>query len=171
MVVDSDSRTSSGEPSGRMPNPVGDKNDSRREERCHPKVAAHFVDGRILKGLALDFRSSQPTFLLRLRDVTDPVKAISIRLAGLKALFFVKEFEGDPNYRASTSTDRTSLLEQRVRVRFRDGEVLRGTSPSRDLLGGAGFFLIPMDPRSNNRRIYVVTANVAECRIEKAERP
>ena len=170
MVVDSDSRTSSGEPSGRMPNPVGDKNDSRPEEQCHPKVAAHFVDGRILKGLALNFRPSHPTFLLRLRDVADPAEAISIRLADLKALFFVKEFEGDPNYRASTGTDRTSLLEQRVRVRFRDGEVLRGTSPSRDL-GGAGFFLIPMDPRSNNRRIYVVTANVAECRIEKGERP
>jgi hypothetical protein len=169
MVVDSDSRTSSGDPSGRMPDPVGDKNDSRREERYHPKVAAHFVDGRILKGLALDFRPSQPTFLLRLRDVTDPVKAISIRLADLKALFFVKKFEGDPNYRASTDTDRTSLLEQQVRVRFRDGEVLRGTSPSRDL-SGVGFFLIPMDPRSNNRRIYVVTANLAECRIEKGER-
>jgi hypothetical protein len=170
MVVDSDSRTSSGDPRGRMPDPVGDENDSRREERYHPKVAAHFADGRILKGLALDFRPSQPTFLLRLRDVADPEEAISIRLADLKALFFVKEFEGDPNYRASTGTDRTSLLERQVRVRFRDGEVLRGTSPSRDL-SGVGFFLIPMDPRSNNRRIYVVTANVAECRIEKAERP
>ena len=169
MVADSDSRTSSGDPSGRMPDPVGDKNDSRPEEQRHPKVAAHLVDGRILKGLALNFRPSQPTFLLKLRDVADPVEAISIRLADLKALFFVKEFEGDPNYRASTGTDRTSLLEQRVRVRFHDGEVLRGTSPSRDL-GGAGFFLIPMDPRSNNRRIYVVTANVAECRIEKGER-
>ncbi|MCX5733108.1 MAG: hypothetical protein NTW68_02105 [candidate division NC10 bacterium] len=152
-----------------MPEPVGDENDSRREERCHPKVAAHFVDGRILKGLALDFRPSQPTFLFKLRDAADPVEAISIRLADLKALFFVKEFEGDPNYRASTGTDRTSLLEQQVRVRFHDGEVLRGTSPSRDL-GGVGFFLIPMDPRSNNRRIYIVTANVAECRIEKGER-
>jgi hypothetical protein len=170
MVVDSDSRTSSGDPSGRMPDPVGDKNDSKREERCHPKVAAHFVDGRILKGLALDFRPSQPTFLLRLRDAADPVGAISIRLADLKALFFVKEFEGNPKYRTSTGTDRTSLLEQQVRVRFRDGEVLRGTSPSRDH-GGAGFFLIPMDPRSNNRRIYVVTANVAESLIEKGERP
>jgi hypothetical protein len=169
MVVDSDSRTSSGDPRGRMPDPVGDENDSRREERYHPKVAAHFADGRILKGLALDFRPSQPTFLLRLRDVADPEEAISIRLADLKALFFVKEFEGDPNYRASTGTDRTSLLERQVRVRFRDGEVLRGTSPSRDL-SGVGFFLIPMDPRSNNRRIYVVTANVAECRIEKGER-
>ncbi len=169
MVVDSDSRTSSGEPNGRMPDPVGDKNVSRPEEQSHPKVAAHFVDGRILKGFALDFRPFQPTFLLRLRDVTDPVKAISIRLADLKALFFVKEFEGDPNYRASTGTDRASLLERQVWVRFRDGEVLRGTSPSRDL-SGVGFFLIPMDPRSNNRRIYVVTANVAECRIEKGER-
>jgi hypothetical protein len=169
MVVDSDSRTSSGGPNGLIPDPVGDKNVSRPEEQSHPKVAAHFVDGRILKGFSLDFRPSQPAFLLRLRDMTDPVKAISIRLADLKALFFVKEFEGDPSYRASTGTDRTSLLERQVWVRFRDGEVLRGTSPSRDL-GGVGFFLIPMDPRSNNRRIYVVTANVAECRIGKGER-
>jgi hypothetical protein len=166
MAVDSDSHNPSSDPIGRISDPVGDKSDSRPEEQFHPKVAAHFVDGRILKGLALDFRRSQPTFLLRLRDVAGPGETISIRLADLKALFFVKEFEGDPNYRAPAGTDRTSLLEQRVRVRFNDGEVLRGTSPSRDL-GGAGFFLIPMDPRSNNRRIFVVTANVAECRIDK----
>jgi hypothetical protein len=166
MVVDSDSHNPSGDPSGRMADPVGVKSDPRPEEQFHPKVAAHFVDGRILKGFALDFRRSRPTFLLRLRDVADPGETISIRLDDLKALFFVKEFEGDPNYRAPEGTDRTSLLEQRVRVRFHDGEVLRGTSPSRDL-GGTGFFLIPMDPRGNNRRIYIVTANVAECRIDK----
>ena len=158
----------SGKPYSEKPAPAGDRDDLRRES-YHPKVAAHFVDGRILKGYALDFRPSQPTFLLRVRDVADSAEAVSIRLADLKALFFVKEFTGDPNYRESPDTDRTSLLGQQVSVRFRDGELLRGTSPSRDL-GGAGFFLVPMDPRSNNRRIYIVTANVAESRIEKEER-
>jgi len=126
---------------------------------------AHFLDGHLLKGFALDFRPSRRDFLLRSRDAQEFEAAIPVRVAGLKALFFVKEFDGDRDYRESRDAARPSLLGRRVRVRFRDREVLRGTTPSLDL-GGAGFFLIPLDPRSNNRRVYVVATNAVECCFE-----
>ncbi len=157
-------------PTGRMPDPDGDLDDVRREAWGHPKVVAHFLDGHLLKGFALDFRLSRGAFLLRRRDAVDVEAAIRIRLAHLKALFFVKDFEGDPTYRELSDAARPSLLGRQVRVRFRDGEVLRGTSPSRDP-GGAGFFLVPMDARSNNRRIYVTATNAVECRFEGGDEP
>lgn len=149
----------------RMPDPGGGSQGGRRRTGGHPKVVAHFLDGRLLKGFALNFRPSQRAFLLRPRDAVDVEAAIRIRLADLKALFFVKDFEGDPTYQELADTARPTLLERQVSVRFRDGELLRGTSPSLDL-GGAGFFVVPMDPRSNNRRIYVTATNATECRFE-----
>lgn len=157
-----------GAPTGRMPDPVTGRDEFPREMRSHPKVVAHFPDGQILKGFALDFRRSQRAFLLKPRDAVDLAATIRVRLAELKALFFVKDFEGDPTYQEFADAARPSLLGGQVSVRFRDGEVLRGTSPSRDL-GGVGFFLVPMDPRSNNRRMYVMATNAVECRLEKGQ--
>ncbi len=131
-----------------------------------PKVVAHFLDHKLLKGFALDFRPSQEAFLLRPRGAARAAATIRVRLSELKALFFVKDFDGDPTYHARADATRPSLLGQQVSVRFRDGEVLRGTSPSR-ALGGSGFFLVPIDPRSNNRRVFVLAANALECRLEK----
>lgn len=157
-----------GVPTGR--DPGGDLDDFYRKAQSHPKVVARFLDHRLLKGFALDFRLSQLAFLLRPRDAVDPEATIRVRLTDLKALFFVKDFEGDPTYQEFASAARPSLLARQVSVRFHDGEVLRGTSSSRDL-GGPGFFMVPLDPRSNNRRIYVIAANAAECRFESGKEP
>jgi hypothetical protein len=154
-----------GATTGQMPDPPGGRDELQQEKRSHPKVVAHFLDGRILRGFALDFRPSQETFLLTPWDAVDPATTTRICLAELKALFFVKAFKGTPANKEAADAARSSLLGGQVTVRFRDGEVLRGTSPSRDP-GGTGFFLVPMDPRSNNRRIYVLAKNGTECRFE-----
>lgn len=168
MTPKADRPSLPGAPDGRVPEPPTAPDALRLEARNYPKVVAHFLDGRIVKGFAVQFRPAQREVLLQPRDAGDLRTAVRIRLAELKALFFVKEFDGNPAWQESSDAVRSSLLGQRVRVRFRDGEVLRGTSPSRDL-GGGGFFLVPMDSRSNNRRIYVVAANAVECRIETGE--
>lgn len=130
-----------------------------------PKVVAHLLNGRLLKGFALGFRPWQPVCYLRPRLAQAPEATLQVPLAEIKALFFVKEFDGNPGYREIAGASRPSLLGRPVRVQFRDGELLRGTTPSRDL-AGPGFFVVPMDPRSNNRRIFVVRVNVADCRFE-----
>ena len=102
---------------------------------------------------------------MKLRGVVGGESPIRIRLADLKAVFFVREFDGNSAYRELSDVIRPSLLESQVRVRFRDGEVLRGTSPRHDA-ASEGFFVIPMDPRSNNRRIFVMVNNAVESRFE-----
>lgn len=166
MILRSARYAPPGAPTGRIPDPDGHPDEVRHEALSQAMVVARRLDGQLLKGFALNFRPSKETFLLRPRAAVDPETTTPVRLADLKALFFVKDFDGDPSYQESTDAARPMLLTKRVRVRFRDGEVLRGTTPSGDL-GGVGFFVIPMDPRSNNRRIYVVTINVIECRFER----
>jgi hypothetical protein len=51
-------------------------------------------------------------------------------------------------------------------VTFRDGEALRGTSIGAGLLGN-GFYLFPADPRSNNKRIFVIRSAVKAVREEE----
>jgi hypothetical protein len=46
-------------------------------------------------------------------------------------------------------------------VRFKDGELLCGYSLTFSA-DREGFFMFPADPRSNNIRIYVMTASTAE---------
>ncbi|MDA3936722.1 MAG: hypothetical protein PF636_07675 [Actinomycetota bacterium] len=80
----------------------------------------------------------------------------------LKALFFVKDFDGDPGYTENKEIDPSNPPAGRpIKVEFQDGEVLVGTTtgyqPSRP-----GFFLVPLDPDSNNERCYVVAAATQE---------
>lgn len=154
---------------GSLSDPGSHSAELGRDAGSHPKVVAHFLDGRLVKGFALDFRTSRQDFLLKLRDADEAAEAIPVRLGDLKALFFVKDFDGDPTYRESADAARPSLLGRRVWVRFRDGERLRGTTPSQDLRGR--FFLVPLDTRSNNRRVFVVPANAVECRFESGNGP
>jgi len=55
----------------------------------------------------------------------------------------------------------------KVKVEFADGEVIRGTSfgYSRNR---KGFFVVPIDPKSNNERIYVVADNLRTVRVGSA---
>ncbi len=114
----------------------------------------------MLKGFAQNFDPARDGFSLVPRDAAEAAEAEYVRLADLKAVFFVEEFEGEPQY-----SERKEFLKhnagRRLTVTFADGEVLVGTSltyhPSR-----AGFFLFPGDPFSNNDKVFVVAAAVVE---------
>jgi hypothetical protein len=168
MTVEHVQHTLPGAPTGNDPGEVSD--DLSQKVQNLPKVVAHFLDHRLLKGFGLGFRLPQLIFLLRPREAVNPEAATRVGLTDLKALFFVKEFDGNPAYREVAGAARPSVLGHQVSVRFRDGELLHGTSPSRDLRG-PGFFMVPMDPRSNNRRIYVIAANAAKCRFQNEKEP
>jgi hypothetical protein len=80
----------------------------------------------------------------------------------LKAVFFVREFDGDADY-----VERKSFVEplpgRRIEVTFLDDEVLIGAT-----LGyrpdGTGFFVSPADPNGNNLRIFVLPGGVRHIR-------
>lgn len=131
------------------------------------KVVVRYQNGDVVKGTTQDFFPNRPVFhLLPLSGGA----AIEVRARELKAVFFVKDFDGRPERQdlpgflagpGSTSHGR------KVAVRFKDGELICGYSisftPGRD-----GFFVFPADVETNNSRIYVLLAAVREIRIGPA---
>jgi hypothetical protein len=76
----------------------------------------------------------------------------------LKALFFVKDFAGDAQRvdRIAFDTSR-SAAGRRIKIVFKDGEVLLGTTQGYQP-GRPGFFVVPADSGCNIERCYVVTS-------------
>jgi hypothetical protein len=115
------------------------------------RVVARFRNGNVVRGHTNDFHPSKTHLHLTPED--QPGKTMFLALSQLKAVFFVREFAGDPSRVDRTEFDQTNRG-RKIEVAFEDGEVLRGTT-----LGyradGSGFFVQPADARSNNMRVFV----------------
>lgn len=127
-------------------------------------VVAHYQDGRILKGITHDFSPTRPTFRLRSSDDPGGTAGTLIRSGELKALFFVRNLEGDPlrtDLRGFIAGPTETVHGKKIAVRFSDGELFcgytLGYTPQR-----GGFFMFPADAGSNNLRVFVVTAAAPE---------
>ena len=122
------------------------------------QVVARFLDGRVMKGRALDMDPARPSFHLR-SPVHPPTE---VRLADLKALFFVKDLNGDPGRVDSMELSESDIRArgaQQIEVEFADGERIVGLTvrypPVRPF-----FYIVPADEGSNNIRILVNRAAV-----------
>lgn len=126
------------------------------------KVVARFVDGRIVKGMTADFLPAKDIFHVSAADAPPGTEPVEVRTAELKALFFVKDFEGDPEYVERKAFDPLHpSAGRRIKVVFEDEEVLVGTTMGYQP-GRPGFFIEPVDSGSNNERCYVVSASTQE---------
>lgn len=119
------------------------------------RVVVRYVNGRITKGFTQDFSPEKDRFHL-FADASLSGKSGEVAVRELKAIFFVRNFEGDSRYqeRKKYALDEKPAG-RKVEVKFADGEVLVGASLAFDR-ERKGFFLFPADPRSNNSRVYVV---------------
>lgn len=129
------------------------------------KVVVHFADGRIVKGTTADFVPAKDVFHLSVLGASQSDGPVEIATSELKALFFVKDFEGDPAHVESNAFDSAHPpVGLRLQVVFRDGEVLVGTTvgykPDRP-----GFFFQPADAESNIERCYIVTSATAKVTV------
>ncbi len=123
------------------------------------RVVVHFRDGRLLKGYTSDFTPLKETFHLTSIQEDDEGKIHDIGTADLKAVFFVKTFEGDKVYlekKRFDEVDTAHVKGRKVKIEFFDGEVIRGISAGYSR-GRKGFFIIPVDPECNNEKIYVIS--------------
>ena len=120
------------------------------------KVIARFKDGTLLKGYTDDFFPNKKHF--HLQPLNGEIVEIETEL--LKALFIVKDFEGDKN-RNESYTDAVPAGGRKVQITFKDGEEVIGYSQSFSQ-DRPGFFLIPANTQSNNERIYVVRSATEE---------
>lgn len=124
------------------------------------KITARFLDGRIKKGYSQDFFPNKPVFHLLEDSKKISVEPEELRVSELKALFFVKDFAGNPKYEERKKFEEgDKSTGRKVEVTFADGERMQGS-----VLGynpqQPGFFLFPVDPDSNNDRVFVVNASV-----------
>ncbi len=125
------------------------------------RVVARFLDGRVLKGTTADFLPTRALFHVVVPSQAGGVsQSLEIKVADLKAVFFVKDLTGDAAYNEGKAfSPDAKTAGRKVQVEFRDGETIVGTTqgyqPDRP-----GFFVAPVDPKSNNDRCFVVMAAV-----------
>ncbi len=122
------------------------------------RVVARRTDGICLKGTTRDFSPHKSTFHL-FTGGDESETPLEIETASLKAVFFVRTFEGDPEHDAAYRFEGPSAQGRRIVVTFSDGEVVAGFTNGY-APGKPGFFLVPADPEGNNLRIYVVNRAV-----------
>ena len=128
------------------------------------KVVVRYADGRIIKGHTQDFLPINPSFHVHPFNPGTSMDGVDILFRDLKAVFFVREFLGDPNYH-----EQKEFLEGEkspgkvVEVTFKDGEVIVGSTLSYDP-ERPGLFLSPADPKGNNLGIFVVSQAVSKVR-------
>jgi hypothetical protein len=126
------------------------------------RVVVRFADGGLVKGTTSDFLPGRETFHVSEALAAPGAAAVEIRMRDLKAVFFVKDYAGDPKHVEKKQFDPSRPpAGRRIRVVFKDGEVFVGTTqgyqPDRP-----GFFVVPADPTANTERCYVVTASTNE---------
>ena len=117
------------------------------------KVVAHLRDGRLIKGTTANFSPIRDKFHITMPNG----KTAEVLFNQLKALFFVKRLDGNRSYRETKGLGGAHGVGRKVRCDFSDGEVLAGFTQAYDPTR-AGLFITPSDPKSNNERIFVVTA-------------
>ena len=107
---------------------------------------------------------SPETFRIR-RLETDIVEEIPTR--DIKAVFYVNSFDGDPEHKALNFHTRAPIVHGIwMRLQFRDGEIMEGiVHNSVRYLVDPGFFLVPTDPGSNNKLVYVVKNLLVDHRV------
>ena len=128
------------------------------------KVVLRYADGKVLKGITQDFLPNKDRFHLHSTNQASG-EAEEVLVKDLKAIFFVQDFAGNPQY-----DERKKYVEgekpsgRKVEVTFKDGEVLVGSTLGYDP-NRPGFFLFPVDPKSNNIRVFAVSPAVKKVRF------
>ncbi len=125
------------------------------------RVIAHHIDGSLIKGTTLDFFPTKEKF--HLTDGAGDVHEVHVN--ALKAIFFVKDYVGDPEYSEKKGFFTRQPQGKKVMVEFYDSEVLFGFTLSYSTRG-LGFFIFPGDPESNNSKVFIVHAATKRVKVK-----
>jgi len=129
------------------------------------KIVVRYKDGKMIKGVTSNFNQNRPIFHIKSNDQDAAAKLIEVNIQDLKAIFFVKDFAGNPDYE-----ERKEFIEgdrpqgKKIEVRFNDGEVIVGSTVGYDPKR-KGFFVFPVDDQCNNVRIFVISETVKEAKF------
>src|SRR6266702_6316200 len=124
------------------------------------RAVVAFLDGRRLKGYLFNFSALKESFRLFRDGPAGQQSGSDVLMKDLKAIFFVKDFAGNPDYRKAPGVD-APKRGRKVAVTFQDGEELSGTTEGYNPQK-LGFFVFPYDEDGNNLRVFVVNSNVRQ---------
>jgi len=127
------------------------------------KVVVAFLNGGRVKGYVCDFSTLKESFDLLPQEDPHHGQGIKVEMKDLKAVFFVWEFTGNPEYQESQRADGPGHG-RNIEVTFTDGEKIVGRTEGYKPQE-FGFFMFPADPKSNNIRVFVVTKNTRQVRL------
>jgi hypothetical protein len=151
---------------------AGKTTDTSRSEKVVIQLADRRIKGylespnwnTIEELLSLAPPTSPETFRIR-RLETDLLEEIPAR--DIKAVFYVNCFDGDPEHKPLNFHTRAPIVHGIwMRLQFRDGEIMEGiVHNSTRYLVDPGFFLVPTDPGSNNKLVYVAKNLLVDHRV------
>ena len=123
------------------------------------KVVAHYVGGRVVKGVSHDIDHRKPFCHIRTADQ----QMVAVKLSDLKALFFVKDLKGNferEDARLLDGRDPRARGSHPIEVEFADSERVVGLTAGYPPLAPF-FYVLPVDASSNNIRILINKAAVS----------
>jgi len=136
------------------------------------KIVVKFNNGKIIKGYTTDFNPNHDLFHVRPIDEGQEVaqgEQGEVKLNDIKAVFFVKDFQGNKEYqkvRTFNGYSSGSPSQRKIVVIFKDGENFYGTThsyaPDR-----SGFFVYPIDQNDNNDRVFVPRSALEKVHLKK----
>jgi hypothetical protein len=128
------------------------------------KVVVAFLDGRRARGYVLDFSPMRDEFTLLPRENPMHERGEKCALVDLKAVFFVKDYTGNKDYRPPEQLGPPPQQGRKIEVIFKDGETLLGTTQGYNPTK-LGFFMFPADGGDNNMRVFVVNRNAMRVKL------
>lgn len=131
-------------------------------------MVVKYKDGSIIKGWSTDFNPNKDIFHLHpLEEYGD--KLVEVDVNELKAVFFVKDYQGNKDYqkvRTFEGQPQPIPTQRKIVIIFKDGENFYGSThsfnPERK-----GFFAYPIDPHDNNERVFVVKPAVNSVKFQR----
>ncbi len=135
------------------------------------KTVVKYQNGKIIKGWVEDFRPDRESFIFFPLIEYSEEERMEINFFSLKAVFFVKDFIGNKDYKKVRTFNidcKITPSQRKLIVNFKNGEHLYGTSHSYGRYK-IGFFMYPIDPKDNSERIFVVHSAVVNVRLMKIE--
>lgn len=126
------------------------------------KIVVHYEGGKLFKGVTNNFFPNKDTFHLVPMNEPPDSKPLELIITGMKGLFFVKDYFGNPDYHEKKEFDPSRpIVGRKIKVLFKDGELMVGTTNGYQQ-DRPGFFVIPVDPNSNNERCFIVKLSTTE---------
>lgn len=127
------------------------------------KAVVAYLDGRRLKGYIYNFSALKDRFRLFSKEGLLQDQGIEVEMKHLKAVYFVKDFSGNRDYKESP-VEGPPKHGRKIEVTFGDGEKVFGTTDAYNP-EKLGFFVFPVDPKTNSLRIFVVNKNVGQIKF------